>query len=222
MGHSLVCSCLVLMLGCSEEPPAATPEIDACEELNAQRADCGLAPRECKTSYDVCYAKCQLDWMCADLASPGADLGISACLWNCSPRFTCDDGTEIYATFRCDHVGDCAGAEDEQDCPLESTGTAPDAGAAAGAGSTTSGITSPLAPGGSPPVPPTPVGVTMPDAAPGPDVTGPATLDAALDAAMTDQGTLSGWDAGNGPSSVVAATADASTPDTAFDAGGGQ
>lgn len=183
-----MCSCLAL-LGCSEDQPTAPApsDADACADLNAERKACGLEPMLCKTSYDACYARCQVDWQCDDLSEPSDDPGISACLWNCSPRFTCDDGSEIYDIFRCDGVGDCVDAEDEQGCPPK-----PPPPPATTTGATTSATSPNVVPGapspgnGVLPVPPTVVDVVPPDAAPPRDAavtsdtstTGDAGLDA--------------------------------------------
>lgn len=106
----------LLLVGCAEEGGAPLPGPTACEWVNSKRASCCLEEFECATARDECYAECLMGWGCAEQAKPGIDPGISACLWNCAPRFTCDDGTEIYAAFVCDDEGDCAGSEDEKNC----------------------------------------------------------------------------------------------------------
>lgn len=113
-GSALLC---LLCVACAEDGQAPALGPTACEWVHAKRQSCCLEAFECGSAYDECHAKCLVGWGCAEQADPGSDPGIAACLWNCAPRFTCDDGSEIYAAFRCDGEGDCAGSEDEKNCP---------------------------------------------------------------------------------------------------------
>jgi hypothetical protein len=137
-GHAAMslalCSTIV---ACADDGPKPSSEPSACEQVNAKRQSCGLEKFACETEYEKCFAECLVGWGCAEQEQPDIDPGITACSWACSPRFACDDGTEIYGAFRCDGEGDCADSEDETDCPK-----LPDAG------STTKPTTKPTTEGG--------------------------------------------------------------------------
>lgn len=128
VGSSLALAGLSLACEGRSLPP---PEPNACQQLSELRKACELDEQACVTEQDECQASCYVGWGCEELVSPWADPGVLACLWNCSPRFSCADGSEIYATFRCDGEADCADAEDEADCPSSDAGgsspSAPDA-----------------------------------------------------------------------------------------------
>lgn len=215
-----MCSCLALF-GCSEDQPGAPAPSDAdvCAHVNVELAACGLKPNPCKTSHDACYARCQIEWRCSDLSVPSGDPGISACLWNCSPRFTCDDGAEIHDTFRCDGVGDCVDAEDERGCPPKPPPPGPTTTAA-----TVSATIDPVPDAlvgpdnGLLPAPPTVVDVVPPDAATPPDAA--ATSDAATPPdAATDVVNATGSAVSSDGGVEITATVDASLSDIELDAG---
>jgi len=110
-----------LLVACADDT-STPPRGDACKQVNAKRRSCGLAELECKNKFDACFAECLVGFGCAEQEQPYIDPGLTACAWACSPRFTCNDGSEIYDVFRCDGEGDCKDSEDEQDCPTPGKG----------------------------------------------------------------------------------------------------
>src|SRR5690606_6525152 len=107
---------VTLITACSDDATPPSPRVDACKQVNAKRRSCGVAELDCKSDFDACFAECLMGFGCAEQAQPYIDPGLTACSWACAPRFTCNDGSEIYDAFRCDGEGDCRDSEDEEDC----------------------------------------------------------------------------------------------------------
>jgi hypothetical protein len=188
---------------CADDGAEPSSEPSACEQVNAKRRSCGLEKFACETEYEKCFAECLVGWGCAEQEQPDIDPGITACSWACSPRFTCDDGTEIYGAFRCDGEGDCADSEDEADCPK-----LPDAG------STTKPTVPAVPPPYEPPIDGSVDVVTGSDDSTLADSAVDSAVDAAVDAAVDDGATAS--DPASGDVATVVDSADAA-PDAAAD-----
>lgn len=103
---------LGLAFGCGDE--GAGPS--ACEQANDQLRACELEEVDCSQPEQNCAASCLAYLSCEELSQPFEDPGVTACLWHCAPRFECEDGSQIYAAWRCDGEGDCVGGEDEANC----------------------------------------------------------------------------------------------------------
>lgn len=99
-------------MGCG----GAEETLSVCERVNAQLRACGEDPVDCQDEPVACRAACLEYLTCEELDEPQDDPGVVACLWHCTSRFECLDGSEIYAAWRCDGEADCAAAEDEAEC----------------------------------------------------------------------------------------------------------
>jgi hypothetical protein len=114
----LVVPVFVLQLCFSACDATQTPGDNACELLAAEREACDASVPACEGELDECRASCLVGLACADLIDPTNEPGALACIDHCAPKFTCDDGTVIRAAWRCDGTtADCAGGEDERQCP---------------------------------------------------------------------------------------------------------
>lgn len=132
--------CLVVSVGvvwaCSgnepakddSDPPSTTYDAASyCGTLQARLRECGVlgAGRyHCENFTDAaeeCETSCLREAECSGIVSfqCGYSGAVPRCFEGCiglSP-FTCDDGLVLSAYLRCSGAEDCAGGEDELDCP---------------------------------------------------------------------------------------------------------
>ena len=137
LAGSYACSCIPDYV--SSDPTSIDCVAEAFhpnEKIVGRLQECGILSEGMVRLFDVdsddvelleCVAECftatacdTLQTACTDVVERGFDAlagPVQQCANTCFGVYTCNDGEELPGSFACDGEDDCAGGEDEADCP---------------------------------------------------------------------------------------------------------